>query len=207
MQHGLHIMLQRLVRSTVKTAPRPNLIFEVPVLRTGLAHHYLTVIFKDLGLDLTWMLEHQRFERHRAGDHCIANFFDAGWTETVGLAWETEWWRTSFVRLEKRTGRPVWTNRFTFGKPLVDGLKSFPRNIREAGNQPGALHSRQLAFFGLPAAKLVTKQRLSVSCVIKTQEQPSIIVARTGKGKAQNGQDSHKKAQKSQSEGYSAADS
>src|SRR6185436_11069254 len=64
-------------------------IFEFAVLRTGLSHHYLTVVFNDLGFDLTGMLEHQRFERHRAGDHRIANFFNAGRTETVSLAWET----------------------------------------------------------------------------------------------------------------------
>src|ERR1051325_10521936 len=34
MKQGLHIMLQRLVRSTVNTAPRPNLMFEVPCLCT-----------------------------------------------------------------------------------------------------------------------------------------------------------------------------
>src|SRR6266851_5570529 len=34
MKQGLHIMLQRLVRSTVNTAPRPNLILEVPCLCT-----------------------------------------------------------------------------------------------------------------------------------------------------------------------------
>ena len=30
MKHGLHIMLQRLVRSMVSTAPRPYLMVEVP---------------------------------------------------------------------------------------------------------------------------------------------------------------------------------
>src|SRR6266852_7074899 len=34
MKHGLHIMLQRFVRSTVNTAPRPNLMLEVPCLCT-----------------------------------------------------------------------------------------------------------------------------------------------------------------------------
>ena len=135
-------------------------IFKQPVLRTGLSHQYLTVVFNDLGLDLTGMLEHQHFERHLTSDHRIANFFDTGWTETVGLAWETEWWSSSFVGFEKRTGRPVWPNRLTFGQPLVDRLKRLPRHIREAGDEPGTLHSRQLAFFGLPSTKLVTKQRL-----------------------------------------------
>src|SRR5215212_2675307 len=37
MKHGLHIMLQRLVKSTVKTAPRPNLMFEVPWRCTSLS--------------------------------------------------------------------------------------------------------------------------------------------------------------------------
>jgi hypothetical protein len=30
MKHGLHIMLQRLVRSMVRTAPRPYLMEDVP---------------------------------------------------------------------------------------------------------------------------------------------------------------------------------
>src|SRR6266550_1666584 len=32
MKQGLHIMLQRLVRSTVSTAPRPNLMLDVPIV-------------------------------------------------------------------------------------------------------------------------------------------------------------------------------
>src|SRR5919112_1342600 len=34
MKHGLHIMLQRFVRSTVRTAPRPNCMLDVPCLCT-----------------------------------------------------------------------------------------------------------------------------------------------------------------------------
>ena len=95
-------------------------IFELPVLRTILPHHDLAVVFEDLGLDFTWMLVHQRFERHFSGDHGIANFFYAGWTKTVSLAWETKWRSTALVGFEKRTRRPVGTNRLTFGKPLVN---------------------------------------------------------------------------------------
>ena len=95
-------------------------IFELPVLRTILAHHNLAVVFDDLSFDLAGMLVHQCVERSRARDHGVANFFYAGWTETIGLAWETKRRSSAFVGFEKRTRRPVRTNRFTFGKSLVD---------------------------------------------------------------------------------------
>src|SRR4051794_39349977 len=66
-------------------------IFKLPVLRTRLSHHDVAASFEYLCFDLTWMLEHQRVERHFAGDHGVANFFYAGWTEAIGLAWEPEW--------------------------------------------------------------------------------------------------------------------
>src|SRR6185295_9377626 len=90
-------------------------IFKLPVLRTRLSHHDIAVSFENLRFDLTRVLEHQRVERHRAGDHRIANFFYAGWTETIGLAWETKWRSRALVGFEQRTGRPVRANRFTFG--------------------------------------------------------------------------------------------
>src|SRR5690349_3203599 len=77
-------------------------IFEFAVLRTSLSHHDLSSVFDDLRLNLTRVLEHQRIERHRASNHRISNFFDAGWTETVGFAWKTEWRSTSFVGFEQR---------------------------------------------------------------------------------------------------------
>src|ERR1044072_1100274 len=95
-------------------------IFKLPVLGPRLSHHDVAVGFEYLRFDLTGMLEHQRVERHRASDHRIANFFYAGWTETIGLAWETEWRSRAFVRFEKRTRRPVRANRFTFRESLVD---------------------------------------------------------------------------------------
>src|SRR6185369_12443105 len=95
-------------------------VFKLSVLRTRLSHHDVAVSFEYLRFDLTGMLEHQRVERHRAGDHRVANFFYAGWTQTIGLAWETEWWSTAFVGFEKRTRRPVGANRFTFRESLVD---------------------------------------------------------------------------------------
>src|SRR5829696_3704504 len=75
-------------------------IFELPVLRTILSHHDLAIVFDDLRFDLAGMLVHQRLERDRAGDHGIANFFYAGWTETVSLAWKTEWRSAAFVGFE-----------------------------------------------------------------------------------------------------------
>src|SRR5215213_774783 len=104
-------------------------IYKFTVLRTSLSHHNLPRVFDDLRFDLTRMLEHQGFERNVTADHRIANFFYAGWTKTIGLAWETKWRSSSFVRFEKRTRRPVRANRFTFGKPLVNGLKRLPCNI------------------------------------------------------------------------------
>ena len=91
-------------------------VFELPVLRTILSHHDLAVVFDDLRFDLAGMLVHQRLERDRSADHGVANFFDAGWTETIGLAREAKWRSTALVRLEQWTGSPVGPNRFTFGK-------------------------------------------------------------------------------------------
>src|SRR4029079_13064106 len=90
-----------------------------PVLRTRLSHHDVAVRFEYLRFDLTRVLEHQRVERHRASDHRIANFFYAGWTKTIGLAWETEWRSRAFVGFEQRTRRPVRANRFAFRESLV----------------------------------------------------------------------------------------
>jgi hypothetical protein len=90
------------------------------VLRTILAHHDLSVVFDDLRLDLAGMLVHQRIEWHCTRDHCIANFFNAGWTETVSLTRETEWRSTALVGFQKRTRRPVRTYSFTFGKALIN---------------------------------------------------------------------------------------
>src|SRR5690349_18581984 len=106
-------------------------VFKLPVLRTSLSHYDVAVSFEYLRFDLTGMLEHQRVERHFAGDHCVANFFYAGWTETIGLAWEPEWRSRALVRFEQRTRRPVRANRFTFRESLVDCLKRFPCDIRE----------------------------------------------------------------------------
>jgi len=75
-------------------------IFELPVLRAILSHHDLAVVFDDLRFDLARMLVHQRLERNSAADHGVANFFYAGWAETVSLAWETEWRSTAFVGFE-----------------------------------------------------------------------------------------------------------
>jgi hypothetical protein len=75
-------------------------IFELPVLRTILSHHDLAVVFDDLRFDLARMLVHQGLERDRAADHGVANFFYAGWAETVSLARETEWRSSAFVGFE-----------------------------------------------------------------------------------------------------------
>ena len=135
-------------------------IFELPVLRTILSHHDLAVVFNYLCLDLAWMLVHQGLERDRAADHGIANFFYAGWTKTVSLAWETEWRRSAFVGFEQWTRRPVGPDGLTFRESLVDGLKSLPGDVGETGYETGAFYSRQLGFIRFPPAKLVTKQGL-----------------------------------------------
>ena len=75
-------------------------IFELPVLRTILSHHDLAVVFHDLRFDLAGMLVHQGLERDRAADHGIANFFYAGWAETVSLTWKTEWRCTALIGFE-----------------------------------------------------------------------------------------------------------
>ena len=119
-----------------KRRVRRHHIFELPVLRTILSHHDLAVVFENLRFDLAGMLVHQRFERHRSADHGVANFFYAGWTETVSLARETKWRSTALVGLEQRTGSPVGPNRFTFGKSLVNRLKSLPGHVGETGDEP-----------------------------------------------------------------------
>ena len=139
-------------------------IFELPVLRTIFAHHDLAVVFDDLSFDLAGMLVHQCVERSRARDHGVANFFNAGWTKTIGLTRKAEWRSSAFVGFEQWTRRPVRADRFAFGQTLVDRLKSLPGHIRETGDETGAFYSRQLTFFGFPPAKLITKQRLIVSC-------------------------------------------
>ncbi len=150
-------------------------VFKLPMLRTIFAHHDLAIVFYDLSLDLAGMLVHQRFERSCARDHGVANFFNAGWTKTVGLTREAEWRSSAFIGFEQGTRRPVRANRFAFGQSPVNGLKSFPGHIGETGNEAGAFYSRQLTFFGFPPAKLITKQRLFVSLSLKRPKQPSII--------------------------------
>lgn len=73
-------------------------ILELSMLRAILPHDNLAIIFEDLGFDFTGMLVHQRLERYLSGDDRVANFFYAGWTKTVGFAWETKWRGTAFVR-------------------------------------------------------------------------------------------------------------
>jgi hypothetical protein len=50
---------------------------KLAVLRTGLAHDYLSVLFYYLSFDFAWMLIHQRLERCLAADDGVADFFDA----------------------------------------------------------------------------------------------------------------------------------
>jgi hypothetical protein len=91
-------------------------VFELAVLRAGLAHDDLAVLFDDLRLDFARMLVHQRFERRLAGDDGVANFFYAARTKTVGLAREAERRSTAFVGFQQRTRRPVRANRLAFGQ-------------------------------------------------------------------------------------------
>src|SRR5687767_14416484 len=68
-------------------------VYELAVLRTGLTHYDLAVLFNDLCFDLTRMFIHQGFERGLARDNSSSNFFHTGWTEAV-----------SFARKPKRRG-------------------------------------------------------------------------------------------------------
>ncbi len=52
---------------------------KLAVLRTGLAHDDLSVLFHDLRFDFARMFIHQGFERGFAGNHGVANFLDAAW--------------------------------------------------------------------------------------------------------------------------------
>src|SRR5688572_23852515 len=103
-----------------KRGIRRHHVFKLAVLRTVLAHHDLTVVFNDLRFDLTRMLVHESLECDLTADDGVANFFYTGGTKTVGLARETKRRSGAFVGFEKWTGRPVWTNGFAFGQPLVD---------------------------------------------------------------------------------------
>src|SRR5688500_12746224 len=57
-------------------------VFKLAVLRTVLAHHDLTVVFNDLGLDFTRMLVHQSLERNFTADDGVANFLYTSGTKT-----------------------------------------------------------------------------------------------------------------------------
>src|SRR5882672_9438243 len=118
---------------------------KLAVLRAGLAHHHLSVLFHDLGLDFARMLVHQRFESGFAADNGVANFFDATRTKTVGLAWEAERRRGAFVGFQQWSRGPFRADSLALRQPAVDGLKSFPGDVRKTGKQLRAFYSSELA--------------------------------------------------------------
>src|SRR5687768_16013670 len=100
---------------------------ELAVLRAGLAHDNLAILFDDLRFDFTWMLMHQSFKGRLAGNYSVANLFHAGGTQTVGLAREAERRSGAFIRLQQWTGGPLGMNRLSFGQSFVNCLKRRPR--------------------------------------------------------------------------------
>ncbi len=121
-------------------------INKLAMLRTGLAHDDLAALFHNLCFDFSRMFIHQRFERGDAVNHRRAHFFNAARTKRICLSGKTQRRRRTFVGFQERAGRPLRPNRLAFGQPLVDGLKSFPGDVRERRNQLGTSGSAQ---FGL----------------------------------------------------------
>ena len=87
---------------------------KLAVLRTGLAHDHLSVLFDYLSFDFAWMLIHQRLERRLAADDGVANFLDATRTKTVSLTWESERRRGSLIGFQQRSGGPFGTDSLSF---------------------------------------------------------------------------------------------
>src|SRR5687768_10741753 len=73
---------------------------KLAVLRAGLAHDHLSVLFHNLRFDFARMFVHQGLESGFAADDRVANFLDAMWTKAVGLAREAERWRGALVRFQ-----------------------------------------------------------------------------------------------------------
>ncbi len=141
-----------------KSRIRGHHVIKLPVLGTSLTHDHLTVFFQDLSFDFARMLMHQGLEGRLAGNHGVSDFFNAGWTEAICLARKAEWRRTSFVRLQKRTGSPGGADRFAFRQASVDGLKSLPSHTRKIRKELGASDTGQFALLRFSPAKLVTEQ-------------------------------------------------
>src|SRR6266542_4754744 len=89
---------------------------KLAMLRTVLAHDYLSVFFHDLCFDFARMLIHQRFEGSFAADDGVANFLNTAGTKTVGLAWEAERWRGALVGFQQWARGPFGTDRFALRK-------------------------------------------------------------------------------------------
>src|ERR1700741_5335501 len=63
---------------------------KLAMLRTGLAHYDLSVLFNNLCFDLARMFVHQRFERGLAADDSVADLFHAARAKAVGFPREAE---------------------------------------------------------------------------------------------------------------------
>src|SRR5687768_937038 len=81
-------------------------VIKLPVFRTSFTHDDVAVDFQNLCFDFTRMLMHQGIERGFAGDHGVSNFFDAGGTKTISLAWKAKWRRRSLVGFQQGRRRP-----------------------------------------------------------------------------------------------------
>src|SRR5436853_2451647 len=66
-------------------------VLKLAVLRADFAHDDLTLIFKNLRLNLARMLVHQSFKRSLAGNDGTANFLDAARAKRIGLARKAQW--------------------------------------------------------------------------------------------------------------------
>ena len=133
-------------------------INKLAMFRTGLAHDDLAVLFHNLCFDFSRMFIHQRLKWRRAVDDRGTNLLNTARTKGIGFSRKAERRRRAFVGFQERAGRPLRPHRLAFGQALVDGLKSFPGDVRERRNQLGTSRSAQFGLICLAATKLIAKQ-------------------------------------------------
>src|SRR6266851_4957260 len=108
---------------------RGHYIDELTMLRAGLSHHDLSVLFQNLGFDFAGMLIHQRLESRFSGNHGVADLFDATRAEAVSFAGKAKRWRTSLVGLQQWSWSPCGPYCYAFRESAVNTLESLPGKI------------------------------------------------------------------------------
>ncbi len=108
---------------------RGHHIDEFTVLRAGLTHNDLAVLFQNLCLDFARMLVHQRLESRFSGNDGVPDFFHATRAEAVGFARKAQRWRTALVRFQQGSRSPRGPYRFAFREPAINTLEGLPGKI------------------------------------------------------------------------------